>query len=206
MGAKNMLASMKELSHKLIRHKVTFPEKLKGGRIEKIADYFHNIYSDYKLVAVETVQSMRERPVKASAYVSLISAVGLLIKSNPNENSFLMEIMENANKLALVGQPIRSPRTEKHINFLTENMRDRKLVHINLGVLSLIYEDNYSQGLGLYAAQCGKLKTPWLEIYKNIVDVGISGYWVYLDSAMKDYDINEDEWDNDGNPKKITSL
>ncbi|XP_029640872.1 mitochondrial import inner membrane translocase subunit Tim29 [Octopus sinensis] len=199
MGVKSMLSSMKELSLKLIRHKVTFPEKLKGGRIEKIGNYFHNIYSDYKVVAIETAESMREKPLKASAYITFLSAIGFLIKSNPNENSFTYSLMESANRLALVGQAIRSPKTEKHLRELVSNMRDSKLVHINLGVCSFMYEDNYTQGLGLYVAQCGKLKTPWLEIYKNIVDVGINGYWIYLEDAMKDYDVNENEWDETGN-------
>ena len=149
---------------------------------------------------------MKAKPLKASIYITAIGAIGFLIKTNPSEKDFQMNLMENANELSLVGQPIRSPKTERYINFLQDNFKNRKLVYINLGVCSFIYEDNYSQDVDVFFARCGKLKTRWLDFHKSIVDVGVIGRWINMDKLMVDYDINEDEWDEEGKPKKNDSF
>lgn len=195
------MRTFKTLPRKFLPAKFDSTKTFIVTRAQRIGNYFYNIFNDYKVVAVETLQEMKLKPIKSSAYITAIGTVGVLIKTNPSESDFKVNLMENANDLSLVGQPVRSPKSEKYIKFLLDNFKDRKLIYVNLGVCSLIYEDNYTQDVDLYFARCSKLKVRWLDFYKSIVDVGVIGYWLNMSKLMVDYDVNEDEWDEKGQPK-----
>ena len=49
-----------------------FPERLKGGRLERWKDYWLGVATDYRDALVEMGQSARKKPVKASIVVSLL--------------------------------------------------------------------------------------------------------------------------------------
>ncbi|XP_046566674.1 mitochondrial import inner membrane translocase subunit Tim29-like [Haliotis rubra] len=183
--------------------KPSFPEKLKGGRIEKIADYFNMIFQDYKTVVVETIQDIKKYPMKSSIYISTLAGLGLLYKTNPSETSFRTRLIHSSQDLLLVGEPIRNPTSDNHIQDLALTLKDGKLRFTSLGILTLVWRTQHSHWSGLYDAQCKQLKPQWSEFHKHVVDVGVLGKWIYLDKAMIDYDINPEEWDEDGRSKHV---
>lgn len=171
--------------------------------------FIYNIINDYKVVAQETIQDCRDRPVKASFYISLLSFVGVLYKTNPTEREFRQELIEDAQEMLLIGEPIRNVNTDKYLCGLLEAQRDGRLRYQSLLLFSIIYFDNLSKESDLYEARCKLIKPHWMDFHKNVVEVGISGRFLNLRKAMLDYDVNPEEWDAQGmpvNPLKLTSL
>lgn len=171
--------------------------------------FIYNIINDYKVVAQETIQDCRDCPVKASFYISLLSFVGVLYKTNPTEREFRQELIEDAQEMLLIGEPIRNVNTDKYLCGLLEAQRDGRLRYQSLLLFSIIYFDNLSKESDLYEARCKLIKPHWMDFHKNVVEVGILGRFLNLRKAMLDYDVNPEEWDAQGmpvNPLKLTSL
>jgi hypothetical protein len=54
-----------------------FPDRLKGGRIERWKNYWLGVATDYREALLEMGQGARQRPIKASVIVSLIGKYGI---------------------------------------------------------------------------------------------------------------------------------
>ena len=54
-----------------------------------------------------------------------------------------------------------------------------------------------------FDANCSLVKPRWVDFHKQVVDVGFLGRWTSLRKAMFEFDVNQDEWDKDGNPTKV---
>jgi len=162
----------------------------------RLNDYAYSISNDYKNVFLSTLQDCKTAPVKTSVYST--SSVGLLYlyKTNPNYSTFVTQLRAAACNIAEVGEPIRSPKSEQHVNKLCAAERLKKLRHLSFVFFSVMWLDNVSSGLRTYDSQCKYLKVGWLDlIYENrIMDFGIAGRWRNIDRIMIDYDINETEW------------
>ena len=161
-------------------------------------DYFKNILDDYKTVAIETVTDMKARPVKSSFYISLITGAVVLIKTRPTETDFDTQLIDHSQDLMLVSDMIRNPGSESFVKKVSTLKSEGRLKYVNLLVCALLRETNYSSELGIYEANCKYIKPHWTEFHKTIVDVGLFGKWFNLNEAMKDYDINPQEWKEDG--------
>ncbi len=61
---------------------------------------------------------------------------------------------------------------------------------------------DFDEGCGLYKSQCEYLKPGYLDFLDRVVDIGCMGRWWMADKFLKDYDINPEEWDDKGSPKK----
>lgn len=97
-----------------------------------------------------------------------------------------------------VGEDTRNPNSMKHVLFLEESLNEKKVRIMNLGIVSLIWLDNYSQNLCQYMAKCEYLKPQWVNFHERIVDVGFMNKWWLLEDKMKNYDVNDHELDNVG--------
>lgn len=69
-----------------------------------------------------------------------------------------------------------------------------RLRHLSVGVFTLVYRSDFDPDAMLYEAQCSSLSVPWRELPQRVLDVGFLGRWWILDSKMKDYDVNEEEF------------
>lgn len=161
-----------------------------------------NIVDDYKTVFIEIGQDMKSRPVKSSIYVSLLTTMGVLFKTNPGPQEFQKRLTESVTDLMLVGDLIRNPTSEKALDELCDLNNQKRLRCFNFGLFSLMCVRNTNPEVGLYSSTCKHLKPHWTELHKTILDVGLFGRWIYLEKAMQDYDINPDEWETDGSPNK----
>ena len=169
-------------------------ERLKGGRIERIGKYLLSILNDYKVAVVDLGKDMKSRPVKAGIYLSILAGTGVLVKTKPSTDSYNAAVIEKTHDLLLIGDLIRNKHSEEYVKDIVSSLKDGQLRFLNLGVCRLVWRSDYSSWLKLYNAQCTHLKPRWIEFHKHVVDVGVCGQWIYLDRAMEDYDINDDEW------------
>lgn len=135
-----------------------------------------------------------ERPVKASVYVTLLGGAWACFHTQPDQSSFEAALLERSNQLGLLSPWIRNATSDGHVQSLVKFRNDGRLRHASLGILSLVYHADYDPDATLYEAQCSNLSVPWRELPQRILDVGFVGRWWILDSKMKDYDVNEEEF------------
>ena len=143
---------------------------------------------------------MKDRPLKSAFYCSLLTGAVVLIKTNPGESELTTRLIEHSEELLLLSDLIRNPNSDKFVKKVTKLRTEGRLKYRNLLLCSLLCETNYNTELGMYGAKCKYVKPHWTEFHKTIVDVGVLGQWRNLEAAMKDYDVNSEEWNEDGTP------
>ena len=84
------------------------PERFRGGRIERVAQFWRGVFRDYAEAFAEVRDGSINRPVKAGAIVSALAGAVYLNKHNPDERSFKDAFAEYFQLLALVPRPIMS--------------------------------------------------------------------------------------------------
>ncbi|XP_067426802.1 mitochondrial import inner membrane translocase subunit Tim29 [Thunnus thynnus] len=166
-------------------------ERLKNS---KAGVWCRSLVSDYKEACREMVVGAWERPVKASVYVSLLGGAWACFYTKPDDSSFDATLVEYSNQLGLLSPWIRSGPSDGHIQSLVKLRNEGRLRHASLGLLSLVYHADYDPDTTLYEAQCSNLSVPWRELPQRVLDVGFAGRWWILDSKMKDFDVNEEEF------------
>ncbi|XP_073350451.1 mitochondrial import inner membrane translocase subunit Tim29 [Pagrus major] len=166
-------------------------ERLKKS---KAGVWCRGLASDYKEACKEIFVGAWERPVKASAYLSLLGGAWACLYTKPDQSSFEAALLDCSGQLGLLSPWIRNATSDGHVQSLVKLQNDGRLRHISLGLLSLVYRADYNPDVTLYEAQCSNLSVPWRELPERILDVGFVGHWWILDSKMKDYDVNEGEF------------
>ncbi|XP_078043630.1 mitochondrial import inner membrane translocase subunit Tim29 [Augochlora pura] len=186
--------SVNDISQKIQNFET--PERLKGTFLERWGRYWRDVYIDYKDVAENLVKECKERPLKATTYTTLAALCIYLNKYNPDKSSFQEQLLQNTMKLIQVGEPIRNPVSENHVKWLEQCHNEGILRRLNLGILSIMWLDNYDEACSLYKSLCTYLQPQYITFHQRIVDIGILGKWWILEEKMKDYDINELEFNN----------
>ena len=159
-----------------------------------LEERLHNIYADYKEVTIETAKEIRDKPIKSAAIFGAIGTLFYLNKHKPTESDYTAQITVAAQDLMMVGDPIRNQTSDKFVQNVNDHINKGTLRCMNLGVLSLIWYDNFSKEVDVFEAHAGPLKVGWLDMKERILDIGILDRWIKLEEAMMDYDINPDEW------------
>ncbi|KAM8844886.1 mitochondrial import inner membrane translocase subunit Tim29 [Spinachia spinachia] len=160
----------------------------------KAGVWCRGLVSDYIAACREIVVGSWERPLKASLYASVLAGAWACSYTQPDRSSFEATLLEYSNRLGLLAPWIRNGTTDGHVQSLAKLHNEGRLHHASLGILSLVYLLDHEPDTTLYEAQCSSLSAPWRELPRRILDVGFVGRWWVLDSKMKDYDINEDEF------------
>ncbi|XP_076236028.1 mitochondrial import inner membrane translocase subunit Tim29 [Calliopsis andreniformis] len=188
------LTYVNDILHKVRNFKT--PERLKGTFLERWGKYWNNVYIDYRDVAVDVVKDCKTRPILATTYTSILAFFIYLNKHNPDESSFREHLLQNTMKVMQVGEPTRNPISEHHVKWLEQCYNEGIVRRMNLGILSLIWLDNYDKACSLYKAVCPHLKPRYITFYERVVDVGFLDEWWLLKNKMKEYDVNEAEFAN----------
>ncbi|XP_070837550.1 mitochondrial import inner membrane translocase subunit Tim29 [Chaetodon trifascialis] len=166
-------------------------ERLKKS---KAGVWCRSLFSDYKEACREMVVGAWERPVKASVYMTLLGGTWACFHTKPDQSSFEAVLLECSSQLGLLSPWIRNATSDGHVQSLVKLRNEGRLRHVGLGLLSLVYCADYDPDATLYEAQCSNLSVPWRELPQRVLDVGFVGRWWILDSKMKDYDVNEEEF------------
>ena len=82
------------------------PERLRGGRVEKWADFWKNVLRDYGEAVVEVRDGSVKRPLRAACIAGALGGAWYLNKQNPDERSFRDSFAAFSHELALVPQSI----------------------------------------------------------------------------------------------------
>ncbi|XP_032394025.1 mitochondrial import inner membrane translocase subunit Tim29 isoform X1 [Etheostoma spectabile] len=162
----------------------------------KAGAWCRGLVSDYKEACREVVVGSWERPLKASVYATLLGGAWACFYTQPDRSSFDTALLEVSNHLGLLSPWIRNGTSDGHVQSLVKLRNEGRLRHASLGLLSLVYRADYDADATLYEAQCSNLLVPWRELPQRVLDVGFIGRWWLLDSKMKNFDVNEDEFKN----------
>ncbi|XP_061567385.1 mitochondrial import inner membrane translocase subunit Tim29 [Cololabis saira] len=166
-------------------------ERLKNS---KAGVWCRSMLSDYKEACREVVVGARDQPLKASVYVSLLGGAWACFHTSPDQSSFEATMWERSNQLGLLSPWIRNASSDGHVQSLVKLHNEGRLRHASLGLFSVVYQADYDPDTMLYEAQCSDLAVPWRELPRRVLDIGFIGHWWILNSKMKDYDINENEF------------
>ena len=157
-----------------------------------------NIASDYKAAVTDMVQDMKQAPKKTTFYLTLLASGAMLAKTNPSQTSFEVMLSDCHHDLLLLGDPIRNRHSDAFIQMLQENYRAGTIRYTNCGLFSLMWLAGYDPAVDKFEAQSGLVKPRWVDFHKQIVDVGVLGRWHAIHKAMFEFDVNPDEWDEQG--------
>ncbi|KAL2717714.1 mitochondrial import inner membrane translocase subunit Tim29 [Vespula squamosa] len=171
------------------------PERFKGTILERWGNYWKNLYIDYKEVTIDTIKDCKSHPIRTSIYSIVLGSTYYLYKHNPDEDSFREHLLENAIKLMQVGETIRNEISVQHVEILEKYYNEGIVRRLSIGILSIIWLDNYDKECSLYKAVCPYLRPRYLNFYERIIDIGFLDRWWILDRKMIDYDINTKEFD-----------
>lgn len=198
---RSQLAQSYENSSTLIKSKLTIvetavnkiqlPERFKGTIVEKWMGYWKNLYIDYRDVFVGAGQQMKEKPIRSAFYGITAASAYYCAQRNPSDIDFYEQLRRYNADLILVHESCQNPVSAQYLKFLEQSNNRGLLRTLNLGVLSLIWLDNYDEALGLFKVTCPYLQPEYLTWHKRIVDVGILNTWWKLRENMIDFDINE---------------
>lgn len=126
--------------------------------------------------------------------MSVLGACYYFNRHNPDETAFKHQLMKEAFKLMLLGELVRNPVSTQHVVSLEKCYNEGIIRRLNLGVLSLIWLDNYDRDCSLYKTTCSYLKPRYVTFYERIVDIGFLDKWWILEKKMENYDVNDAEF------------
>ena len=168
-------------------------ESLKQGRLAKVV----NLYTDYKTAFIDTFKYVKKKPFKVGFLVSLISGGCYANHVNPDSVSYTESLLDSSNSHCLISDLIRNKQSSKAVTDLMTYYAQDRLMHVSLGVCSLIMLRPSSAQCDLYENQCKEIQSRWIKIEdweSRILDVGFNNSWYYLQQYMIDYDINDTEF------------
>uniref|UniRef100_W5MFZ0 Translocase of inner mitochondrial membrane 29 n=1 Tax=Lepisosteus oculatus TaxID=7918 RepID=W5MFZ0_LEPOC len=164
------------------------------ARDSRIGLWLSSLLGDYREACRDVIVGLRERPLKAAAYLSLLGGVWGCYHRNPGPASFESCLLEASNTLLLLSPWIRSGTADAHVQGLVWLRNEGRLRCLNLGVATLAYSAPFDPDSSLYEARCPHLRPRWLELPERLLDVGFLGRWWVLERHMRDCDINEEEF------------
>uniref|UniRef100_A0A336K0N7 CSON013653 protein n=1 Tax=Culicoides sonorensis TaxID=179676 RepID=A0A336K0N7_CULSO len=172
------------------KFQIHLPEKLKGGLIEKWANYWKQLGIDYKDMLIDTGKHMIKHPVKTVVYATTGYSTYILYKNNPDFEDFKKDFQNNKNQLILVHHSCQNPVSAKHIKDLEQWFNQGVVKRLTFGIVSFIWIDNFDKDVSLYKATCNYLKPPYSTFNERVIDIGFwNKFWI-LEDRMKDYDVN----------------
>ncbi|KAG0730484.1 Mitochondrial import inner membrane translocase subunit Tim29 [Chionoecetes opilio] len=166
---------------------------LRGGRLEKWGDYWKSVVYDYKEVVLETAVESRNRPLKATAYVSIIAGILYAVKTNPDERDYRDVLLKYCNESALLSARVRNAEVDDHLHYMGDCFDHGLVRRLSIGICSFLWVDNYSKECGVFKSQCGYLKPQYLTFHERVQDVGFLGRWWWTHQRMREFDVNHQE-------------
>ena len=157
-------------------------------------NYVKFIWDDYMYVFQEIGKDMKAYPFKTTAYLSVLGGFVTLWKTNPGEREFREQLTLNSHKLLQLGEAIRNPYADIHMQKIHEFYNSGRIRRLSIGFCSIMWVDNYHSEVDVYIARCKPLRVGWLNLKDKVIDIGVLNRWWLLESAMKDYDVNPQEW------------
>lgn len=186
------MQSIKQVTGTLtkVSGKIKFPKKFKGTILEKWADYWKNLFIDYRQMLQDLRTDIQDEPLKTLKWTAILGLSIVLAKNSPDELDFKNELKEAENKAAMVGDECLNKQSIEHLRFL-ETCYNAGLIHYqSLGILSIMYTSDLNPSCDLFKAHCSYMKPSYLSFPSRIIDVGVMGRWWNLYKKTTNYDVN----------------
>lgn len=163
-----------------------------------------NIYLDYYEVFNDLKRAAKARPLRATSYGTSILFILNMFRSNEGLRSYNSEIVAACNRVGAVVEKSRNPISNDFVQSIGELHCQGLLRQMDLGFSTLIYKSDCRDDLALFRYNCSYLRPSIREfIEERIVDFGVMGRWLVLERRMRDYDVNETEYD-DNSSSQVT--
>ncbi len=177
--------------------------RLKSAGV-KFVDYWKNVLIDYREAFKDIAKGCEQRPLRALTLTTAFSAALYANSTNPNERSFRDNYVRLNHDLLTTSEATRRKSSEIFQNGLNRSLNENVLRYWNLGLFSVVWKDNFDSDCANYEARCEYLQVGYLDRFSGdrLVDIGFLGRWWLAEGAMKDFDVNDTEWAEDGSPKK----
>lgn len=168
----------------------TLPERFKGTFVEKWANYWKGLLTDYKDVAIGLVKESKAKPRKAAFYA--ISSYGLYqcAKRNPDEEDFLRLFRQASNDLIMVNPSLQNPTSAAYIRRLEGDFNQNRLRFLSLGIFTILWEDLYDKDDCTYPAQCEYTQVKFWNFFDYVIDVGFWNQFWRMKYELHNFDVN----------------
>ncbi|XP_053612121.1 mitochondrial import inner membrane translocase subunit Tim29 [Plodia interpunctella] len=188
-----MLRNIKSASSNIanIGTRIKLPEKFKGTIIEKWANYWKNLFVDYRQALQDLRTDIQDEPKKALIWSTTLVSMYALAKNNPTELDFQDNLKRLTNEVALVSDDCRNKAATEHLRILDMSYNQGVIHYGNLGIASVMYTSELNESCDLYKIQCPYLKPSHLSFPSRIIDVGFMGRWWNIYVKTTNYDVNE---------------
>lgn len=173
-----------------IQNRVKFPEKLKGTVVEKWANYWKNLFIDYRQMLQDLRMDIQDDPQKAIKWAAGLTTLYALSRNNPSEIDFRDNLKKITNDVILVSEECRNPKSLGYLSFLQTCYNEEVIHYRSLGIISFMYTSELNNSCDLYKAHCQYLKPSYLSMFTKIVDVGFMGKWWNTHIKTTNYDVN----------------
>ncbi len=88
--------------------RLRLPERWRGGRVERVLNYWRGVANDYREAGVEAADMCRRRPRRAAVLAAAGLAAGVAAGGNPDERDYEDAFVLHGQQLACVPDSIRS--------------------------------------------------------------------------------------------------
>lgn len=159
--------------------------------------FVKNLYLDYYEVFKDIKKGAKAKPLKTSLYGASLLFVLNLFRTNEGLRSYSSDIVSACNRLGAVTERSRNPRSDRFVKNIGDLHCHGQLNQIDLGFSTIIYKTDASAQVALFRHNCKYLRPSIREFFEErLVDLGLLGHWFMLEHNMRDYDINEDDYEN----------
>lgn len=168
------------------------PERFKGTIVEKWMLYWKGLITDYRDVFLDVLKQSKEKPLRAAVYASLGASTIYGFKHNPSETDYIEQLRTYNTKMVLMDPVCQNKVSSQYLTFVERCYNEGIVRRLNLGIVSLLWLDNYDRALCLYKATCSFTQPELITWHQRIIDVGFLDKWWKIEEKMIDYDINDD--------------
>ncbi len=172
------------------------------GRAKGLGQPVRAILTDYIEVFKDLGKASWNHPFKASIYLSIGSLVTAAVTTRPDYRQYLNDVLGYANELSMCSEHVRNPRAQNYIDDVIRCHSDKRLTYVNLGIAALIIRQPRSAYCCNFQETCSSLQPRLWTLGQRVVDVGVAGRWLLLDTELKDYDINDTQLSSLPNQKQ----
>ncbi|EDV99528.1 mitochondrial import inner membrane translocase subunit Tim29 [Drosophila grimshawi] len=170
--------------------KFTLPDRFKGTTVEKWANYWKGLMSDYAEVATSVVKESYARPKRTLIYGTAIVALYQMAKNNPDQYAFSSLLRTQTNRMITLPPEQQNSESSDYLVMLERAINQNKLRLLNLGICTLLWVDMFDEDDCTYPAICEYTTVNYLSFHERIIDVGFWNQYWRLKWKMHNYDVN----------------
>ncbi|XP_035447348.1 mitochondrial import inner membrane translocase subunit Tim29 [Spodoptera frugiperda] len=173
-----------------LKNKVKFPNRFQGTMFKKWAEYWKNLFADYRQMLQDLRTDIQDDPMKAMKWTAGLGTLCLLSMKNPDELDFKDYLKRINNETVMLSPDCLNPKTVEHLSYLDTCYNQGTIHYKSLGIFSLMYTTDLNESCDLYKAKCSYLQPTYVSLPSKIIDVGIMGQWWNLYIKTHNYDVN----------------